>query len=343
MRKQIKPTLLIVVAFILLSLLVNFIINYSNFFGENNLSFYNFDEDYKNDISVYNSDDSNMTFDYPSNWTYDIIEDGDKTVETLSLNLDNNVKIAYSELSDEYKEKDITEIVSESYINMSESFKNDGYTPLDDGIRYMDSLKIYYAKYTKGNNFYNRYSWKTKDGYLCEMFVTFEKSKLDQFNIMFDTLRFTDPESLSTFDSKFTNFSFNYPHTYSSLQTTFDDSTNTISQTLIKNINTSITINISLLDATSEKEFFDTIVKEKNVNWKKALGEVGFKCFSTGVIDIDNVELAYSYYRNGDKFTYIYYWYEVVNGKPTGGNMVFRFTGEDAKDFNTVLRTATFD
>ncbi len=343
MRKNSKLALIIFFSAILILLLINFVINYSNLLGNEHTYFYNFDQKYAENTLTYSSDKLHISFDYPASWSHTSFSNDNKTTETFTLDDNNNLSLSYEKLSKNEKSPTADTIINNSYSDMITTFTNNGYILDDNSAYYKNRTRIRYISFIKDDNYYNRYSWVTHDNYICEMVIKFQKSKYNKVKIIFDTIHFTDPDSLTRYNSNFSNLSFQYPNSFSTLGTFYNNSSNSVSESIIKNANTSMTINHCLIKDITENDFYDILVKDSENEISSELKDLGYSKFSDGTFKIDSTDFKYTYYKKDTQYLYAFYWYEKVGNLSTGNSIIFRFSEDDASDASTILRSFNFD
>ncbi len=345
MNKKLKLALIIFFSATLIMLLANFVINYANLLGNNFTYIYNFDDKYNEDFHTFISDKAYISFDYPSNWSHDVITNNNTTTETFTLDENNNISVSYTALDPNIKSSSIDTIIEASYNEMISAYTNNGYTLNDNNVFYKNSTRIRYLNFSNDTSYFNRYSWVTNDNYLCEMLINYEKSEYDNIKLILDSMHFMNPDSLVTYTSIFSNFTFEYPNTYSTLGTFYNNTNNVVSENIIKNANTSITINHFALDNSDQKYFYNTSVKQTESSNTKDLKSLGFTEFKNGTHTIDNTDFKYIYYTNEeeDKFVYTFYWYEMIDDVPIGNSIICRFSKDDLSDINSIMRSASFN
>ncbi len=343
MKKYVKSVLLFFVAFILLILLTRFAINYTNLLNSEDIQFYDYNEKYLEEISVYDSEQTEVTFDYPSDWIFESSQtDNGVTVETVSLDNNDSIQISYKKADDKYIDMPIEKIATDSYSQTKTEYLDNGYQILDEGVMYQQTEEMYFLKMQKGKKYYSRFSWLNSKNYLCDMVLIYDKSKKDSYSLVVDTIHFNNPDNYTNYKSDYTSLTFKYPNTFVALGEVLDSEKRTITENFVKDEDSSFFISLKKVDVTNENDFYNLVVKPYNTQYIESFENDGYNLFSQGYINVNGHNCAYYYLRNDNNFVSVYYWFEKVNSEYIGGQGVVRYEPSDSHAFNSILRTIQF-
>lgn len=271
---------------------------------------------YFNDsVDVYNSEESKLSFKYPSDWTYDVSKLDNGTKETINFNVSNNIEICYVILEDSLKHRNIEEIITTLYGDMVDYYLNDGYTVLEEGLLLFEGKLAAYVKLEKDNVHLYRYSFKDNKNNLVDIFFTFDVSKADQANDILTSMSLSDETRFATFDIEESNLTFSYPRTF-----TMDKNDSVLSdditiKKLVKDKNNKIILSFQPTKY-DESEFIDNFAKDIQAFDQSVFEEHGYTLTSTGYTSFDKDKNAL-YFKLKSDVGYVdcYYFLDDINKK----------------------------
>lgn len=299
----------------------------------------------KNAISVYNADSSksNLTFTYPDDWQYEVIDDNGTKKEAITFNISNKLEVAFSKLSESEKLLPIKDIVEKPYDSMASYYKNTGYTVSEEGSIKLDDTDITYIKFVKDSNHFDRYSFKTETNFLGDIFIIYDSGKYDAIDSIIDSIAFSNNDNNTVtlkYESTLSSLQFLYPSKFTQSKTHFDADNNIGSDTFIYDENNSITVIYEELDI-SNKIFYTNLVNTLQANEEKYLSENGYKMYSSGFLSINDTEVNYFYYSSSENNINVYYYLDEYNGSKIATVLEITYTQDNIEDARKIINSAT--
>lgn len=341
-RKIILFTLIIIISLSTIVYFTNKIITnrkVETFEDEKNYS------EVKNAISVYNSDESksSLTFAYPEDWQYQVVDENGVTKEAITFNISNKLEVAFSKLTDSEQLLPIKDIVNKPYDDMASYYKNNGYTVSEEGLINLDGTDISFIKFVKDGEHFDRYSFKTDTNFLGDIFILYNSSKYDAIDSIVKSVTFNnsdDNEVILKYESTLSSLEFLYPAKFTQSKTHFDEQNKVGSDTFIYDDNNNISIIYEQLDL-SNKVFYTNFIKTLQEKQEIYLSENGYTMYSKGVLNIDDKKVNYFYYSSEQNNINVYYYLDDYNDANIATAIEITYTPENKEVARKIISSAT--
>ncbi len=340
MVKYIKTIVIFLVALLLVYLVANYIVNYSNLLGDDN-----HDDDivYFNNYSIYYSKDTGIFFDYPSTWTYSTYTEGTKNIERITKDNNNYLEIMGHPVEEDFNGT-IEDYIEEDYKKVLESYKIANYTIDENEVREMFGFNVAVLSLTDGKHFYDNYSWINEYNYFNQIIVCYDVVNINDFTTLLKSVHLSNGENEKFFESSQSSLSFYYPDFLIYLGETIEgEEGNIVNENFAYNEETSITVSTVKLDNIGEKDYLNKAITPYQDSETERLRKNGYTLKSSGLTTAFNKQFYFYLFDNGDHHYNNFYWYEENNGEALGCEITFRYNQEYKNEYLEIIRSFSFE